>query len=152
MKERDAQVKLITDYISNHVFGFDAMRLNNLIKNYDRDKLNPDCISKFAHYNATKPEEEPEFIQRHHETVSHHIEYWKKMSETYEELECKGPYGPNKEQSIMIVVSLILDGFFKENLVRELTKFKLYMMPEIWSFAEKLTGFDYEAILRGEIK
>ena len=74
------------------------------------------------------------------------------MDDTYEELECKGPYGPDKEQIIMIVVSLILDGFFKEDLVRELTKFKLYMMDVMWQFAIKLTGFDYEAILRGEIK
>lgn len=152
MKERDAKVSVIVQYITNHVFGLDAVKLNNLVKTYDRDKLNEDVIAKFAHYDATHPEEEPDFLVHHHETVYHHLEYWKKMDETYEELECKGPYGPDKEQIIMIVVSLILDGFFKEDLVRELTKFKLYMMDVMWQFAIKLTGFDYEAILRGEIK
>ena len=152
MKERDAKVKVIVNYITSHVFGLDATKLNDFVKDYDRDKLNPDVLSKFAHYNVTHPEEEPDFLVHHHETVYHHLEYWKKMDETYEELECKGPYGPNKEQIIMIVVSLILDGFFKETLMRELTKFKMYMMQDMWQFAERLASFDYEAVLRGEIK
>ena len=152
MKERDSKVKLIVNFIKNHVFGLDATRLDYLVTNYDRDKLNPDCIAKFAHYNATKPEEEPEFVQHHHETVYHHLDYWKIMNKEYEKLECKGPYGPNKEQAIMIVISLILDGFFGDELLRELEKFKLYMMPAIWAFSEHLLGFNYEAVLRGELK
>lgn len=152
MKERDAQVKVLVDYITSKVFGLDGNRLDFYVKNYDRDKLNPDCIAKFAHYDATHPEEEPDFLVHHHETVYHHLEYWKKMDETYEQLECKGPYGPNKEQVIMILVSLILDGFFGNDLHRELSKFKMYMMETTWSFAEKLVSFDYEAVLRGDVK
>ena len=152
MKERDASVSVIVQYITNHVFGLDGVKLDELVKNYDRDKLNPDVLAKFAHYDATHPEEEPDFLVHHHETVYHHLEYWKKMDEAYDQLECKGPYGPDKEQIIMIIVSLILDGFFREELMKELTKFKLYMMDVMWQFAVKIAQFDYEAILRGEIK
>lgn len=152
MKERDNKVKILVDYITKHVFGLDGQKLSDYVVNYDRDKLRSDDIVSFAHYELTKPSEEPVCVQQHHENVYHHLEYWKKMHETYEQLECKGSYGPNKEQIIMIVVSLVLDGFFKEDLLKELMKFKLYMMDVMWLFAEKLTSFDYEAILKGEVK
>lgn len=152
MKERDAQVKVLVNYITSHVFGLDGTRLNDYVKNYDRDKLNPDMIAKFAHYDATRPEEEPDFVVKHHENVYHHLEYWKKMDDEYERLELKGPFGPNKEQCIMIIISLILDGFFGEDLNRELMKFKMYMMDSMWLFTQKVASLDYEAALRGEFK
>lgn len=152
MKERDAQVKVLANYITSHAFGLDAIKLGNMIKDYDRDKLNPDVIAKFAHYDATHPEEEPDFLVHHHKTVYHHLEYWEVMDEEYEKLECKGPFGPNKEQIVMIVISLVLDGLYGDELKKELLKFKLYTMADMWSFAERIASFDYEAIMRGEVK
>lgn len=152
VRERDRLVKVITNYIVSHTTGIDMDRLNGYIKHYDRDKLRPEVICLFAHYDATHPEQEPDFLVHHHQTVYHHLEYWEKMDDTYERLECHGPFGPNKEQMIMIVVSLVLDGLYKDKLQEALNKFKKYTMDEVWSYAEQLLAFDYEEILRGALK
>ena len=152
MKERDNKVKLMTDYIIGHVFNINGDRLKDLIKNYDRDKLEPEVLAKFAHYNSEKPEEEPEFVVQHHLKSTHHLEHWKKIDDDYERLELKGPFGPTLEHAIMIVVSLVLDGFYKEELLKEASKFKPFMMNNVWIFTERICSFDYEGILRGEVK
>lgn len=152
MKERDNKVKILSDYILKHVFSIDGNRLLEYIKNYDRDKLNPDLISKFAHYNVEKTEEEPDFVKQHHENAQHHLEYWKKKDDEYERLELKGPFGPNLEQAIMIVISLVLDDLYGEELYKKMEEFKPYVMNNVWIFMENLATFDYPAILRGEVK
>ena len=104
MKERDSKVKLIIDYILRHVFGLDATRLMKYVKEYDRDKLDPDKIALFAHYDATHPEEEPDFVVEHHLNSPHHIEHWKKLKDDSANLEIHDSYGPNSEQAIKNVI------------------------------------------------
>ena len=112
----------------------------------------PEVLAKFAHYNSEKPEEEPEFLVQHHLKATHHIEHWKKMYEEYERLKPESSFGPTLEHAIMIVVSLVLDGFFKEKLLEKASEFKPFMMSNVWIFTERICSFDYEGILRGEVK
>ena len=151
MVQRDAMVRKLVNYIIRTTSDLDVPKLMKLVDKYDKDKLKPDVLPLFAKYNAEHPDEEPPYLKHHHETVYHHLEYWIKRTEDYEYLELKGPYGPSKEECVMIVVSYMLDGLSKDKMLKELNKFEPHVMQDQLHFMKVLADLDYEKVLRGEI-
>ena len=151
MVQRDAMVRKLINRIIKITPRLDVPKLMKLVDKYDKDKLKPDVLPLFAKYNAEHPDEEPPYLKHHHEAVYHHLEYWQKRTEEYEYLELKGPYGPSREECVMIVVSYMLDGLSKAQILKELEKFEPHVMQDQLHFMKVLADLDYEKVLRGEI-
>lgn len=151
MRQRDAMVRKLVSYIIKRTPNLDVPKLMKHVDKYDKDKLKPDVLPLFAKYNAEHPDEEPPYLKHHHENVYHHLEYWQKRSEEYEYLELKGPYGPSLEECVMIVVSLMLDGLSKDQMLKELNKFEPHVMQDQLHSMKILADIDYEQVLKGEI-
>ena len=51
----------------------------------------------------------------------------------------------------MIVVSFMLDGMSKDQILKELNKFEPHVMQDQLHFMKILADIDYEKVLKGEI-
>ena len=151
MMQRDQMLRKLISHIIRRTTDLDTTKLMRLVDKYDKDKLKPDVLPLFAKYNAEHPDEEPPYLHHHHESVYHHLEYWQKRTEEYEYLELKGPYGPSREECVMIVVSFMLDGMTKDQMLKEVNKFEPHVMQDQLHFMKILADIDYEKVLKGEI-
>ena len=151
--QRKDQVKHFADYIVNS----DSWHLNvpllvEMVENYDKVKLSPDLLPKFADYDAHKSdyEKEPDFVTHHHYTTNHHLEYWKSIDDRHLQ----------REDLVMIIASLFLDKLSKEDIVKQVTPLvnmhiktkndKVVAESDI-KFLKYLINLDFNQIASGEI-
>ena len=148
MKQRSEIVKHLIRYI---VMRRQVNRdiLDHYVARYDKDKLRPEMLPLFAQYNAEHPDEEPPFLKEHHLTISHHYEYWDYRFENKDKV--GGFVPPTDEESCMIFVSLLLDGFRDKELADQIARFKKFG-GNCYNFMSSLLSEDWDAILRGELK
>lgn len=140
MKQREAMVNTLVKYIYKQHPSLNIRVLENLIAHYDKDKLKPELLPLFAEYNATHPDKEPDFLKEHHHTIRHHLEYWELHKDEQ----------PSREDCIMIFVSLLLDGFRKDSLKKEINRFTMFNNEYI-DLMTSLVDIDWDAVLRGEL-
>lgn len=144
-QQKKNQVKRFADYIVNqHEFDLNVPYLEKLVDEYDKIKLSPELLPLFANYAKHKDEYngEPEFVKQHHLTISHHLEYWAERKD----------HLPVNEELVMIVVSLFLDGWSKEVVIKKLTPLVnsyLKEYPDRVKFLRYIVGLDFQSIASG---
>lgn len=144
-QQRLSQVKSFTDYIINsHEWPVDVNRLEKMVKDYDREKLDPSKLPVFAEYteHPDRYKEEPQLVKEHHLHTNHHLEYWQHA----------GASSITREDLVMIVVSLFLDGLSREDIVKKLGyivgKYLTGKTQEL-EFLKYLINLDFNTISSG---
>ncbi len=134
MCEREQKVTVYVNYILDHFTGLlNKTKLIRLVKQYDKEKLNPDTVLLFAKWNALSKEAkekigEPGFLQQHHLKDDHHIEHWEHLKETNRLVEL------TNEVAVMIVISLILDDLPEDKMKTELERYQDIAPKQTYQF------------------
>lgn len=152
MKQNDEQLAILSRFVAKMNGGrVNMIILNDLIKHYDRDKLNPDVLPLIAHYSANPTGEPPTVLKNHWKTTPHHVEYWKDKFERVNNTSRMTYIEPTSEEWMMFIFSAIIDGKFGEELIKKLHEFQPYMsstnFDNMMVFA---TLYDWEKVIRGE--
>lgn len=130
MDERDKKVKIYVDYLLEKYGKYlNADKLRNMVRKYDREKLESDKILLFAKWNALPEEEKlrigtPTFLNNHHLHTNHHIEYW----ETHKGIDL------TPEIAVMIVISLVLDNLPASKMNEELRRYQPIATLPVYGF------------------
>ncbi len=137
MKERDDRITVMISELEATFPELNKGLLDEFIQKYDKDKLAPECLPFFAAWYVLKdkPKEEPPFLAHHHATVSHHLQYWENPVNAGKKI--------SKEQAVMIVVSMVLDGFDAKKRKEEVKPFFKYCNQDVQDFLTKIADFTY---------
>lgn len=116
----------------------DLLRMK--IEKYDIQKLDGDNLRKFATYVEDGSLEEPDFVVHHHRTVDHHVEYWQEKASR---LANGASLGYTRENAVMVVLSLVLDGMSKTAMHQAIQPLQGILEPYLYTFTRALTDVDY---------
>jgi len=144
MCDRDLKIQQMANYVHEHVDNISFATLQQLMRRYDKDKLNSEVLPLFAAYFVMdpKPAKEPAFVVAHHKRSNHHLEYWESAEHADEFI--------TNEIACMIVFSMVLDKFGKDKRLQEVKKFFNYADKSVQAKLVELAGLDYETVLEGK--
>ena len=113
--------------------------LRAAVRSYDHEKLKPDVLHLFATYK--EGDVEPPYVKRHHIETNHHIEYWEYRHKHDLSIAFI------KENGVMILLALLLDGLTDEQIRQELTRLRNIASSAILDYVLDILD-DYGAMLR----
>ena len=144
--------RFINYIIDNSGYTLNGPLLLQNVETYDKEKLRPSNIQMFANYAANPGEykkseddnSEPDFVNKHHLTNKHHLEYWLSRPP-------KGVNRLQKEDLVMMTLTLALDEKTKDEMIHDFDGIvKQYCLSnEMLSLLRYLINLDYNAIMSG---